>query len=410
VKRLLLSACALILIALGLAANAFAKELRVGACANGGYATIQAAVNAASAGDKVKVCPGTYTEQVTVGAGKDGLSLESEKPLQAVIKAPALMTSPKAIVYVNGAQNVGVRGFTISGPGSGNCDSLEYGVLVDNGSASVEKNHIASIRDVDPASPDIGTGHSGCQNGGGVRFGRQIGPNTTGSGTIKDNVIDDYQKGGIVVDNVGSSATVEHNTVVGWGPSKAIAQNGIQISRGATASVKNNSVSGNVYQPATVVSVGVLLFTSGAVNVENNDLDQNDVGVYATPAGAGTTVKNNKVSNTTYDGIAIQDSDQVAVSNNNVTGGEPGIGVYGTTNSVFENNQVTNSRSQGIFADSASSGNTFKNDKASGTVAGIYGGPFDCEDDSTGGGTAGTANFWLNDKGATSQPAGICKP
>jgi hypothetical protein len=59
-----------------------------------------------------------------------------------------------------------------------------------------------------------------------------------------------------------------------------------EISRGATATVKNNSVSGNVYQPATVVSVGVLLFTSGAVAVENNDLDQNDVGGYATPTPA----------------------------------------------------------------------------------------------------------------------------
>jgi hypothetical protein len=47
VKRLVMSACALTLIALGLTANAFAKELRVGTCAKGGYATIQAAVNAA---------------------------------------------------------------------------------------------------------------------------------------------------------------------------------------------------------------------------------------------------------------------------------------------------------------------------------------------------------------------------
>jgi hypothetical protein len=211
VKRVLLSACALTLIALGLTANAFAKDLRVGACAKDGYATIQAAVNAASAGDKVKVCAGTYTEQVTVGAGKDGLSLESEQPLKAVIKAPAVMTSPKAIVYVNGAQNVGVRGFTITGPGSGACDSIEYGVLVDNGSATVEHNHITAIRDVDPASLDTGTGHSGCQNGGGVRFGRQA-AGTTGSGSIRDNAIDDYQKGGIIVDAVGSNATVEHNT------------------------------------------------------------------------------------------------------------------------------------------------------------------------------------------------------
>jgi hypothetical protein len=35
-------------------------------------------------------------------------------------------------------------------------------------------------------------------------------------------------------------------------------------------------------------------------------------------------------------------------------------------------------------------------------------GMFDCRDDSVGGGTAGTANFWLSDHGDTSSPAGIC--
>jgi len=34
---------------------------------------------------------------------------------------------------------------------------------------------------------------------------------------------------------------------------------------------------------------------------------------------------------------------------------------------------------------------------------------FDCEDDSTGGGTAGTANFWIKDFGQTESPPGICK-
>src|SRR6185436_2113810 len=44
-----------------------ATVLWVGNCGNvAGYMTIQAAVNAASAGDTIKVCPGSYTENVTI--------------------------------------------------------------------------------------------------------------------------------------------------------------------------------------------------------------------------------------------------------------------------------------------------------------------------------------------------------
>src|SRR5215468_10918767 len=43
------------------------------------FASIQAAVNAAQAGDTVLVTPGTYTEQVVIGAGKDNLTLTTNE-------------------------------------------------------------------------------------------------------------------------------------------------------------------------------------------------------------------------------------------------------------------------------------------------------------------------------------------
>ena len=59
-------------------------------CKNADYPTIQAAVTAASPGAHIMVCPGTYVEQVTIPAGKDNLTLQSQKPLQAIIQAPAV--------------------------------------------------------------------------------------------------------------------------------------------------------------------------------------------------------------------------------------------------------------------------------------------------------------------------------
>jgi pectin methylesterase-like acyl-CoA thioesterase len=43
------------------------------------HATIQAAVNAARPGGRIRVCPGTYTETVTVPARKRGLTIEGAK-------------------------------------------------------------------------------------------------------------------------------------------------------------------------------------------------------------------------------------------------------------------------------------------------------------------------------------------
>lgn len=69
----------------------------------------------------------------------------------------------------------------------------------------------------------------------------------TGAAIIEDNEITGYQKGGIVVDNAGSTATITNNVIVGAGPTKIIAQNGLQVSHGATATITGNEVRNNFY-------------------------------------------------------------------------------------------------------------------------------------------------------------------
>lgn len=68
-----------------------------------------------------------------------------------------------------------------------------------------------------------------------------------GSGTIDSNTVKQYQKGGIVVTGVGTKASVTRNIVTGLGPVNFIAQNGIQVSRGATGEVSGNDISGHYY-------------------------------------------------------------------------------------------------------------------------------------------------------------------
>ena len=71
----------------------------------------------------------------------------------------------------------------------------------------------------------------------------------TARGIISGNILPSYQKGGITVRGTGASATIEGNRVTGSGQVDYIAQNGIQVSFGATATVMGNIVSGNWYMP-----------------------------------------------------------------------------------------------------------------------------------------------------------------
>src|SRR6478672_9448042 len=128
-------------------------------CGAGSLPTIQSAVDAASAGDTVQVCAGSYAEQVTVPAAKTGLTVRSQPAAAATIQAPGSLpaTQSSAIVHVDGATGVTIDGFTIRGPGTGSCGTIGYGVLVDGGgSATVSANHVAEIRD---------SSLSGCQSG-----------------------------------------------------------------------------------------------------------------------------------------------------------------------------------------------------------------------------------------------------
>ncbi|HKV56668.1 MAG TPA: hypothetical protein VJO32_00240 [Ktedonobacteraceae bacterium] len=111
----------------------------------------------------------------------------------------------------------------------------------------------------------------------------------TSKGKISNNLIWNYQKGGIVVKGVGANATITHNTVIGQGPISYIAQNGIEMGAGAKGAITNNIVYGNSYTGSGVAASGGVLIFGGScygtaltigVKVTGNDLIGNDVGVY----------------------------------------------------------------------------------------------------------------------------------
>ena len=353
-----------------------ANTLIVGSCSGATFSTIQAAVTASAAGDTIQVCDGNYTEQVVIPAGKNNLTLESQTPFSAtasgaIIKAPANLppNSASAIVEVQGATGVTIRGFTVSGPsGVAGCGCFGYGVLVDPGSSvTVTGNHLKDIR-TDPFSGDI-TGWAIRANGATL--------------TATKNTIDGYQRAGIDIRGAGSVGTVSDNVIRGAGPTSVIGQNGIVITGGASATVTGNTMSGNVYQPAPASVAGILAIGPvGDVTISDNKLLRNDGNIYVYNV-SGNLAK---------------------VSGNTTTDGNYGIIVDASTGVVVDKNAVASAAIAGLNAGPDAAANTFTNNLASGSAAPGH----DCLDESKGSATAGTANTWTKNVGDTRSPDGIC--
>jgi hypothetical protein len=162
-----------------------------------------------------------------------------------------------------------------------------YGV-VDNGiTTSITNSSVHNIGEVP---------FNGSQHGNAVLY------IAGATGTIKGSTVSQYQKNGITVSGkaadgvtagpTGSGKTnvsVLSNTVTGQGHINYIAQNGIQISYGATAIVRSDTVSGNWYTPADTTACGLLLYQAAGVKTQMNSLFDNETNLCNVSRGGGHT-------------------------------------------------------------------------------------------------------------------------
>lgn len=168
---------------------------------------------------------------------------------------------------------------------------------------------------------NVNKGASACQEGNGIEV-RNIdlaGPPT--SVEISDNVVDGFQKTGIVVSG-NVDATIRGNSI---GPSAAqrlIVAYGIQIGSGARAWIEANTVAGNSGTTGDAAATAILLVnTAAGTLVRGNVIVGNaDVGIYV--MANGVRVERNRLTDTGSD-----------------TEFDVGIGNYGHGN-VFEGNII----------------------------------------------------------------------
>lgn len=306
-------------------------------CPTATFTSIQDAINAAKPGNVIRVCAGTYHEQLVVN---ESLSIEADNGavLQpGTMAANAVGTGGEPIaaaILVKEASNVRIAGLIVDTANNGinQCSPFLIGILYQNSSGSIQHNAVRNVKLPDSLN--------GCQSGDAIVV-QTIGGETA-TVTIEDNSVHDYQKNGITGNESGTDVAVTNNVVTGLGPTTGAAQNGIQIGFGAKGRVAGNTVTDNVWSPCVSLdacafnATGILIFQSDGVRVENNAVATNQIGVYAN--GQQDDIESNTVSNSLIlTGIDLAGDNGVAHRNDVTNSGQAGIVVEGNNNSVRAN-------------------------------------------------------------------------
>ncbi len=316
--------------------------------------TVNAAIGIATGGDTIHIAAGTYVEQVSLTTN---LTLLGAGSGSTTLKLPAAPTTnvlgtDYAVVFAGASgANVTLQSLTIQGPGPNGGPAL-YGIFAGNTTHLIVTDCI--VRDI------TDNPFGGVQHGNAIQVGRNALAQAA-TATITNVQVINYQKTGIIVDGPGSNASIINCQITGVGPTGAIAQNGIQISRTATATISGTTVTGNYYTNG-VASCDVLLFQNGAVSIDTStftgsnvavdvtqssatgtvgltgctlgtSLSGNDEGLATDQAGAAVTVTGSTFTNNSIQNIDITDTAGKGITfsgGNTITGGASGISVSGS--------------------------------------------------------------------------------
>jgi hypothetical protein len=257
---------------LSLGQSLSATSVVVGSCmpALPHFSTIQAAINASPLGGTVIVCPGVYFEQLQVfhpltlkGVADGGSNL-------AVIAMPPGGVGDQIYVQATG---VNISDLTIDGSNNGAtvCGQGPNGIVYWLSSGTI--NHVA-VRNEYPTTeiPD-------CLSGDGIF----VGTNNSGASNviIQNSAIHGFQANGIEVNGRGASATIKSNSIGGNVP--GLSGNGIAVWFGGTGTISTNSIV-NVLEPISFPNLfgagyGIIIQCSQGVTVSGNTIADTQAGI-----------------------------------------------------------------------------------------------------------------------------------
>lgn len=282
----------------------------VGTCKAGTlFTTIQAAVNAATAGSTIQVCPGTYAEQITITTPLTLKGVPAGAAGTVVIQPPAAGLSASstseifgnlyANVYVHGTEGVTLNNLVIQGNGGGPCINAGFsiGVLNQGGNGLVTNSLFVN------SAP--------CQHS---------------IAAMADATI-----GFRFINNTFSNCGLTC----------------LEVDYADTTTVTGNSLSAS----QNAYFVIELQYLSGPATISNNTLASDTIGV----------------------AILSTDSTEATISNNTILEGATGVGIglVESTHNLVEGNRVTGGTALLINDYMLGYGNTIKQNTVTGAVCGL---------------------------------------
>lgn len=326
-------------------------------CPTATFTSIQMAIDSAAAGSVIRVCPGTYAEQLSINKS---LRIEGDNgailmPLLMVANGsdPGSGEAIAAAILVANASNVNIEGLIVDGTNNGlsGCSPRLVGILYQNSSGRAAHDAVRHMK-LEPAD-------AGCQSGNGIEIESLSGASFNVE--VNSNSIWDYQKNGITANETGTSVEIVRNVVTGLGPTSGAAQNGVQIGFGATGSIRLNNISGNVWSPCVSAAqcdtngTGILIFNSNGIFIHKNVVETNQVGMFI--GGDDSRVELNEVANSgVLIGIALVGNGDAAVRNIVTHSDQAGVYIQGN-NDVVRENEITEA-GIGVLKISGSTGAT----------------------------------------------------
>lgn len=367
------------------------------------FKTVQAGVDAASAGDTVLVCPGTYPEQVAIDRTKDGLRLRGAGHWTARI-APSEIVPKTAILEIEaGADRVSVSGLNIryrttQTPIAGSCDFAVAGIMVSGDDARIRGNLVDAT----------GPGRLGCGLVTGILVGTSHGASP--SAAVRYNVVQDFGLNGIIGNGLGLRLTVFRNVIrfhhkgliqppnrrapAKTGPAGSLGIGrgvGISIVTGSSGVVRENTIEGSLPGRGPLSAAPDALYLGEGIQV----------GIGSPPSEIrGNRIYRTQAGILSYqDVLAAQSVDGPTIAGNIAISGEYGIVLRGLDAQVEENQAQSNV--VGVWATEGSAGNVITGNELR------YNFDVDCADD-TAADAGSVANSWSANRAITDVPSGIC--
>jgi hypothetical protein len=391
----------------------------------GGSATafkkVQPAVNASGPGDTVLVCPGTYDGRVIIGSAKDGLTLQGTNHLGATLRLAPAAVDGGVIEVLDGASDVTIKDLkvvkrTASSIPASTCGIIA-GIKVEGTDALIVSNLVQAVGPgtLQPCS---------------MHYGIAVGYDNEGAtAEARYNIVKDFFQGGIAVGGSGSSLTAFRNIVRYYHrdadvvtAARVATRLERRVARSAGPSVRGFRA-GRMSPAGECCAVGIGVFEDGTGIIRENTVASHpSSGPGANPDGPNIFLGAGILAETADDDTLIRGNrvyrsgDGIAVSEGLVAGATPGVDVVGNlviangsgiyieaTGGLVQNNDVY-SNGYGIDVNVDSAMVLFQSNTALNNLFS------DCYDASTGPGTDGTANTWLDNIGEDDYPDDICVP